>query len=120
MSRFAHTVALALACTLACVPAFAGAPRTDTAAVARLKQAMSQDPHYTASWPKLHCLDFIVEAATKAGHDIAVLERHGGGCAGDAATAPVVDRFRVPAGKAPVLLYDPAEDTYAPYRVAPR
>lgn len=118
MRRVAHIVALASACTAACTPALAGAPRADAAAITRLHQAMAQDTRYTATWPKLRCLDFLVEATTAAGRDIAVMERHGGGCAGDPATAPVVDRFRVPAGKAPVLIYDPVEDTYAPYRPA--
>lgn len=116
MRRVAHTIAFALACTATC--ALAGAPRADDAAITRLRQAMAQDTRYTATWPKLRCLDFMVEATTAAGRDIAVMERHGGGCAGDPATAPVVDRFRVPAGKAPVLRYDPVEDTYAPYRPA--
>lgn len=118
MRRVAHTIAFALACMATCTPALAGAPRADDAAIARLRQAMAQDARYTATWPKLRCLDFIVEATTQAGRDIAVMERHGNGCAGDPATAPVVDRFRVPAGKAPVLLYDPVEDTYAPYHPA--
>jgi hypothetical protein len=118
MRRFAHSIAFALACTAMCAPAFAGAPRADDAAITRLRQAMAQDARYTATWPKLRCLDFMVEAATQAGRDIAVMERHGGACAGDPATAPVVDRFRVPAGKAPVQIYDPVEDTYAPYRLA--
>lgn len=118
MSRVAHIVALALACMATCAHAFAGASRADDAAIARLRQAMAQDARYTATWPKLRCLDFMVEATTQAGRDIAVMERHGNGCAGDPATAPVVDRFRVPAGKAPVQIYDPAEDTYAPYHPA--
>lgn len=115
-SRFAHTIAFALACTATC--ALAGAPRADDAAIARLRQAMTQDARYTATWPKLRCLDFMVEATTQAGRDIAVMERHGGDCEGDPATAPVVDRFRVPAGKAPVQIYDPVEDTYSSYRPA--
>lgn len=118
MRRVAHIVAIALACTAMCAPAFAGASRADDAAIARLRQAMAQDTRYTATWPTLLCLDFMVEATTKAGRDIAVIERHGDDCAGDPATTPVVDRFRVPAGKAPVLLYDPIEDTYAPYHPA--
>ena len=118
MRRVAHNVAIALVGMATCAPAIAGAPRADDAAIARLRQAMAQDARYTATWPKLRCLDFMVEATTQAGRDIAVMERHGNGCTGDPATAPVVDRFRVPAGKAPVLLYDPVEDTYAPYRPA--
>lgn len=118
MRRVAQNVALALVGMATCAPVIAGAPHADDAAIARLRQAMAQDARYTATWPKLRCLDFMVEATTQAGRDIAVMERHGNGCAGDPATAPVVDRFRVPAGKAPVLLYDPVEDTYAPYRPA--
>lgn len=118
MRRIAHIVVLTLACMATCAPAIAGAPHADDAAIARLRQAMAQDTRYTVTWPKLRCLDFMVEATTQAGRDIAVMERHGGDCAGDPATAPVVDRFRVPAGKAPVLLYDPVEDTYSPYRPA--
>ena len=119
MSRIAPALAFAaLACTAACAPASPDAPRGDDVTITRLRQAMTQDTRYTARWPKLRCLDFMVEDSTQAGRDIAMMERHGNGCAGDPATAPVVDRFRVPAGKAPVQILDPAEDTYAPYQPA--
>jgi hypothetical protein len=93
----------------------------DTASIERLSKTMSKDPNYRQQWPKLRCLSFIVENRSKTYADVAVHERHGNGCKGDPNTAPIVDRFRVPANKTQsLLIYDEVEGEYVPYRPAPR
>ena len=80
----------------------------EDAAIARLREAFS-DGRY-AGRLQAECLSYVVEAAAPDQVDIAVHEKHGGACAGDPATSPVVDRYRVT--RDALLKYDPVEGDY--------
>lgn len=79
-----------------------------------LLRTIERDRLYT-SWTRIECLSFFTEARRAAWFDFAVREKHGGGCAGDPDTAPIVDRFRVMRNTGRLLWYDVAEDSYVPY-----
>lgn len=67
-------------------------------------------------WTSLACLSFVKEGEGKNYYDIAIHEKHGGGCPGDPNTAPVVDRFRVNKLTGRIQWYDPAEGRFLPYK----
>ncbi|HEX5033471.1 MAG TPA: hypothetical protein VFW62_03240 [bacterium] len=60
----------------------------------------------------LECVFWIVEESTAKYIEYAVREKHGGSCPGDPAVSPIVDRYRVPAGKGRIQTYDPIEDRW--------
>lgn len=60
------------------------------------------------------CLLFFPEGSDEQGYDIALHEKHGGGCAGDPGTSPVRDRFRV-LRTGNLLWYDVTDGEYVTY-----
>lgn len=69
------------------------------------------------SWTTLSCLLFFTEEKTKDHFDFAIREKHGGQCAGDPNTSPIVDRFRVDRLTKNIQWYEPVEGEFLPYRV---
>ena len=67
------------------------------------------------SWTALSCLFFLAEEKTKDHFDFAIREKHGGRCAGDPNTSPIVDRFRLDRLTKKIQWYEPAEGEFLPY-----
>jgi hypothetical protein len=68
------------------------------------------------------CLTYVTEATTARHVTIAVRERHDHACAGDPASAPLIDRFRVEVASGRIQFLDVIEDEwrdYAEYRKPP-
>lgn len=86
---------------------------TSAKAIEILTGKLTQDKIYSKT--ALNCLSFVLDQATEPYFDLAILEKHGNGCAGDPATAPVVDRFRVYRASGLVQWYDVISDQYRPY-----
>ena len=86
------------------------APLDEAAATNRLLQQLKRSAPY-----RVHgdCLSLLVEESEPAFFGIAVHEKHGDGCPGDPATAPVLDRFRVDVATGAMRRYDVVEDRYA-------
>ncbi|MCQ4166191.1 hypothetical protein [Tahibacter harae] len=104
-----------LAAVLGMALAFAAAatvaaPLDEAAATNRLLQQLKRSAPY-----RVHgdCLSLLVEESEPAFFGIAVHEKHGDGCPGDPATAPVLDRFRVDVATGAMRRYDVVEDRYA-------
>lgn len=82
-------------------------------ALQRLATRLQRDKVYADA-----CNAFVLEGdaddADDGSFDIAVRERHGGGCPGDPQTSPVRDRFRVGRDGA-IRWYDPIEGEFVDY-----
>lgn len=64
---------------------------------------------------KIECLRFTKTSETQKYFEFNVYENHvGKNCAGDSATAPVVDRFRVLKGSRKIMLYKTVADKFVP------
>lgn len=93
----------------------AGNQLTEQQALDILVSQIQRDKLYD-SWTTLSCLSFMTEEKTKDHFDFAIFEKHGGQCAGDPNTSPIVDRFRVDRLTKKIQWYEPVEGEFLPYR----
>ena len=104
--RLSGLAFIAIAVLLGC----SRAPEPD-ATTAALVEIVRTDEKYVG-WAKIECLQFMVEQQDDKQTDIEMREKHGDGCPGDPATAPIVDRFRIETASGAILRYDILEDQY--------
>ncbi|HKY61927.1 MAG TPA: hypothetical protein VJR29_00775 [bacterium] len=91
-------------------PARAGSPEASPVSEKRLQTYLAKQ--LPARGLSLECVYWIMEDSTAKYVEYAVREKHGGSCPGDPAVSPIVDRYRVPAGKGRIQTYDPVEDRW--------
>jgi hypothetical protein len=82
-------------------------PLSETQALSLLSTRIERDAVY-APMP-LACMSLVVEGRSPASFEISVREKHGGRCAGDPATAPVLDRFKIDRASGAIGVYDVLE-----------
>ena len=99
-----------LATLLFAACAVAARPLDEAGAVDQLQQQLKLSASYRAHG---ECFSLLVQESEPAFFGIAVHEKHGSGCPGDPATAPVLDRFRVDVATGAIQRYDVVEDSYA-------
>lgn len=107
---------LSLLTVFPCSNVLAGKQLTERQALDILVAQIQKDKLYD-SWTTLSCLLFLTEEKTKDHFDFAIREKHGGQCAGDPNTSPIVDRFRVDRLTKNIQWYEPVEGEFLPYRV---
>jgi hypothetical protein len=88
---------------------------TEQQALDILAAQIQKDKLYDSWAPNLSCLLFFTEEKTKDHFNIAIREKHGGQCAGDPNTSPIVDRFRVDRLTGKIQWYDPVDGDLHPY-----
>lgn len=88
-----------------------GSANTEDKAIALLVQKLQKDSVY----PDPNCLSYAKESETATYFDITVREKHGDGCSGDPAIAPVLDRFRVIKTDGTIQWLDFLTGNYASY-----
>ena len=106
---------LSLLVVFACQNVFGENQLTEQQARDILVAQIQKDKLYD-SWTTLSCLFFLTEEKTKDHIDFAIREKHGGQCAGDPNTSPIVDRFRVDRLTKKIQWYEPVEGEFLPYR----
>ena len=86
-----------------------------TQALNILTAQIRKDKLYDSWAPNLLCLLFFTEEETENYFDFGIREKHGGLCAGDPNTSPIVDRFRVYRLTKKIKWYAP-EGEFLPYK----
>jgi len=94
----------------------AGKQLTEKQALDILATQIQKDKLYDSWAPNLSCLLFFTEEKTEEYFAFGIHEKHGGQCAGDPNTSPIVDRFRVDRLTKKIQWYEPTEGEYLPYK----